>query len=178
MGVVFQQIVVVSRNPLFEMLPPIPVDMRRKWNAVLLFFVLSAALTSPLVSTTSARSVHETSDYDLFPQGDLTDASQWTVGATTSFTSQPADYTESMVADQRMTMVHQRPQNTDTLSYWSLNSPSESDNVVGAPDGLYMWSSGPIMSVQDFDVSSSTQYIITDVSVVPVSYTHLTLPTR
>ena len=166
MGVVFQQIVVVSRNPLFEMLPPIPVDMRRKWNAVLLFFVLSAALTSPLVSTSSARSVHETSDYDLFPQGDLTDASQWTVGATTSFTSQPADYTESMVADQRMTMVHQRPQNTDTLSYWSLNSPSESDNVVGAPDGLYMWSSGPIMSVQDFDVSSSTQYIITDVSVV------------
>ena len=148
------------------MLPPIPVDMRRKWNAVLLFFVLSAALTSPLVSTSSARSVHETSDYDLFPQGDLTDASQWTVGATTSFTSQPADYTESMVADQRMTMVHQRPQNTDTLSYWSLNSPSESDNVVGAPDGLYMWSSGPIMSVQDFDVSSSTQYIITDVSVV------------
>ena len=148
------------------MLPPIPVDMRRKWNAVLLFFVLSAALASPLVSTSSARSVHETSDYDLFPQGDLTDASQWTVGATTSFTSQPADYTESMVADQRMTMVHQRPQNTDTLSYWSLNSPSESDNVVGAPDGLYMWSSGPIMSVQDFDVSSSTQYIITDVSVV------------
>ena len=110
MGVVFQQIV-VSRNPLFEMLPPIPVDMRRKWNAVLLFFVLSAALASPLVSVSSARSVHETSDYDLFPQGDFTDASQWTVGATTSFTSQPADYTESMVADQRMTMVHQRPQN-------------------------------------------------------------------
>ena len=124
MGVVFQQIVVVSRNPLFEMLLPIPVDMRRKWNAVLLFFVLSAALASPLVSTSSARSVHETSDYDLFPQGDLTDASQWAVGATTSFTSTPADYTESMVADQRLTMVHQRPQNTDTLSYWSLNSPS------------------------------------------------------
>ena len=140
--------------------------MRRKWNAVLLFLVLGAALTSPLISTASARSVHETSSFDLFPQGDLTDASQWTVGATTSFTSQPADYTESMVADQRITMVHQRPQNTDTLSYWSLNSPSESENVVGAPDGLFMWSTGPVMSVQDFDVSSSTQYIITDVSVV------------
>ena len=70
-----------------------------------------------------------------------------------------------MVADQRMTMVHQRPQNT-TLCPIRFNSPSESDNVVGALDGLYMWSSGPIMSVQDFDVSSSTQYIITDVSVV------------
>ena len=145
MGVVFQQIVVISRNPLFEMLPPNPVVMRRKWNAVLLFLVLSLALTSPLISTSSARSVHETTTYDLFPQGDLTDSSQWTVGATTSFTSQPATYTESMVADQRITMVHERPQNTDTLSYWGLTSPSESDNVVGAPDGLYMWSTGPVM---------------------------------
>ncbi len=148
------------------MLPPNPVDMRRKWNAVLLFLVMCVALTSPLVSTASARSVHETSTYDLFPQGDLTDSSQWAVAATTSFTSQPASYTESMIADQRMTMVHQRPQNTDTLSYWSLTSPSESDNVIGAPDGQFMWSTGPVMSVQDFDVSSSTQYVITGVSVV------------
>ena len=148
------------------MLPPNPVVMRRKLNAVLLFLVLSLALTSPLISTSSARSVHETTTYDLFPQGDLTDSGQWTVGATTSFTSQPATYTESMVADQRITMVHERPQNTDTLSYWGLTSPSESDNVVGAPDGLYMWSTGPVMSVQDFDVTSSTQYVITSVSVV------------
>ena len=148
------------------MLPLNPTYMRRKWNAVLLFLVLSLALGSPMLSTASARSVHETSTYDLFPQGDLTDASEWTVGATTSFTSQPATYTDSMVADQRITMVHQRPQNTDTLTYWSMNSPSESDNVVGAPDGLFMWSTGPVMSVQDFDVASSTQYIITGVSVV------------
>ena len=148
------------------MLPLNPTYMRRKWNAVLLFLVLSLALGSPMLSTASARSVHETSTYDLFPQGDLTDASEWTVGATTSFTSQPATYTDSMVADQRITMVHQRPQNTDTLTYWGMNSPSESDNVVGAPDGLFMWSTGPVMSVQDFDVASSTQYIITGVSVV------------
>ena len=166
MCVVFQQYDVISRNPLFEMLPPNPMGMRRKWNAVFLFLVLSFALCSPLLSSASARSVHETSSYDLFPQGDLTDSSQWTVGATTSFTSQPATYTDSMVADQRITMVHQRPHNTDTLSYWGLNSPSESDNVIGAPDGLFMWSTGPVMSVQDFDVTSSNQYVITGVSVV------------
>ena len=148
------------------MLPPVPVVMRRKWNATFLFLMFGFALCAPLCSTVSARSVHETSSYDLFPQGDLTDSTQWTVGATTSFTSQPATYTESMVADQRITMVHQRPQHTDTLSYWGLTSPSESDNVIGAPDGLFMWSTGPVMSVQDFDVSSSTQYIITEVSVV------------
>ena len=140
--------------------------MRTKWNAVFLFMVLSCALCSPLLSTASARSVHETASYDLFPQGDLTDAGQWGIGATTSFTSQPAAYTESMVADQRITMVHERPQNTDTLTYWGMTSPSESENVIGAPDGLFMWSTGPVMSVQSFDVASSTQYTITGVSVV------------
>ena len=148
------------------MLPPNPTYMRRKWNATFLFFVLGFALASPLFSTATARSVHETMPVDLFPQGDLTDASLWSVGATTSFTSQPASYTDSMVADQRITMVHQRPQNTDTMSYWGLTSPSDSDNVVGAPDGLFMWSTGPVMSVQDFDVTASTQYVITGVSVV------------
>ena len=100
-----------------------------------MFTLLVCALCIPLLSTASARSVHETATYDLFPQGDLTDESQWVVGATTSFTTQPASYTESMVADQRMTMVHERPQHTDTLSYWGLTSPSESENVIGSPDG-------------------------------------------
>lgn len=140
--------------------------MRRKGNALLMFTLLVCALCIPLLSTASARSVHETATYDLFPQGDLTDESHWVVGATTSFTTQPASYTESMVADQRMTMVHERPQHTDTLSYWGLTSPSESENVIGSPDGLFMWSTGPVMSVQSFDVSSSSQYVITDVSVV------------
>ena len=140
--------------------------MRRKGNALFLFVLLICSLGLPMLSTTSARSVHDTEMYDLFPQGDLTDASVWTVGATTSFTSQSATYTESMVADQRITMVHQRPQNTDTMSFWGLTSPSESDNVIGAPDGLFMWSTGPVMSVQNFDVSSSSQYVITAVDVV------------
>ena len=140
--------------------------MRRKGNALLMFTLLVCALCIPLLSTTTARSVHDTATYDLFPQGDLTDESQWVAGATTSFTSQPASHTDSMIADQRMTMVHERPQHTDTLSYWGLTSPSESENVIGSPDGLFMWSTGPVMSVQSFDVSSSSQYVITDVSVV------------
>ena len=140
--------------------------MRRKRNAIFLFMVLGFALCSPLLSSTSARSVHDTASYNLFPQGDLVDSAQWGVGATTSFTTQPASYTDSMVADQRITMVHERSQNTDELTYWGLTSPSESDNVVGAPDGQFMWSTGPVMSVKDFDVSSSTQYVITGVDVL------------
>ena len=123
-------------------------------------------LLVPTLNPASARSVHETTDYDLFPQGSLTDASDWSMQATTSFTSQPATYTDAMVADQRITMVHQRPQNLDSMEYWGTNSPSESENVVGSPDGLFAWSTGPVMSVDGFDFSASTQYIITSVDVL------------
>ena len=123
-------------------------------------------LLVPTLNPASARSVHETTDYDLFPQGSLTDASDWSMQATTSFTSQPATYTDAMVADQRITMVHQRPQNLDSMEYWGANSPSASDNVVGSPDGLFAWSTGPVMSVDGFDFSASTQYIITSVDVL------------
>ena len=123
-------------------------------------------LLVPTLNPASARSVHETTDYNLFPQGSLTDASDWSMQATTSFTSQPATYTDAMVADQRITMVHQRPQNLDSMEYWGANSPSASDNVVGSPDGLFAWSTGPVMSVDGFDFSASTQYIITSVDVL------------
>ena len=123
-------------------------------------------LIVPTLNPVNARSVHETVDYDLFPQGDLADASEWAVSTTTSFTSQPATYTDAMIADQRITMVHQRPQNLDSMEYWGTNSPTGSDNVLGSPDGLFAWSTGPVMSVDGFDFSDSTQYVITSVDVL------------
>ena len=47
----------------------------------------------------------------------------WTVGAETSFTQEAADYTESMVADDRLTMLHARPIHLDTMTVWSATSP-------------------------------------------------------
>ena len=140
--------------------------MRAKVTSVFLCLMFFGVLLVPTLNPASARSVHETADYDLFPQGSFTDATDWTTQATTSFTSQPATYTDAMVADQRITMVHQRPQNLDAMEYWGTNSPTESDNVVGSPDGLFSWSTGPIMSVDGFDFSASTQYVITSVDVL------------
>ena len=148
------------------MLPLNVQTMRAKLTSVFLCMMFFGVLLVPTLNPASARSVHETTDYDLFPQGSLTDASDWSMQATTSFTSQPATYTDAMVADQRITMVHQRPQNLDSMEYWGANSPSASDNVVGSPDGLFAWSTGPVMSVDGFDFSASTQYIITSVDVL------------
>ena len=148
------------------MLPLNVQTMRAKLTSVFLCMMFFGVLLVPTLNPASARSVHETAEYDLFPQGELTNPVDWSLQATTSFTSQPATYTDTMVADQRITMVHQRPQNLDTMDYWGTNSPTESDNVVGSPDGLFAWSTGPVMSVDGFDFSASTQYVITSVDVL------------
>ena len=148
------------------MLPLNVQTMRAKLTSVFLCMMFFGVLLVPTLNPASARSVHETAEYDLFPQGELTNPADWSLQATTSFTSQPATYTDTMVADQRITMVHQRPQNLDTMDYWGTNSPTESDNIVGSPDGLFAWSTGPVMSVDGFDFSASTQYVITSVDVL------------
>ena len=81
---------------------------------VLVLLLFSA---SPYLMSAQARSVHSTATVDLFPQGDFTNSGSWEVGAETSFTQESATYTESMVADQRLTMLHNRPLNLDTLPY-------------------------------------------------------------
>ena len=148
------------------MLPLNVQTMRAKLTSVFLCMMFFGVLLVPTLNPASARSVHETAEYDLFPQGELSNPADWSLQATTSFTSQPATYTDTMVADQRITMVHQRPQNLDSMDYWGTNSPTESDNVVGSPDGLFAWSTGPVMSVNGFDFSTSTQYVITSVDVL------------
>lgn len=148
------------------MLPLNVQTMRAKLTSVFLCMMFFGVLLVPTLNPASARSVHETAEYDLFPQGELSNPADWSLQATTSFTSQPATYTDTMVADQRITMVHQRPQNLDSMDYWGTNSPTESDNVVGSPDGLFAWSTGPVMSVDGFDFSASTQYVITSVDVL------------
>jgi len=140
--------------------------MRAKLTSVFLCMMFFGLLLVPTLNPAIARSVHETAAYDLFPQGNFADASDWSVSTSTSFTSQPATYTDAMIADQRITMVHQRPQNLDSMEYWGTSTPTESDNVVGSPDGLFAWSTGPVMSVDGFDFSDSTQYVITSVDVL------------
>ena len=64
----------------------------------------------------TARSVHSVSDFDLFPQGDFSDPGDWQTDSGVSFLTSNAQYTESMVADNRMTIIHSRPDNFQTLS--------------------------------------------------------------
>ena len=127
--------------------------MRPSSKALSLVWILLMLSISPCLSSAQGRSVHSTSVVDLFPQGDLTTGEAWTVGAETSFTQDAATHTETIVADQRLTMVHARPIHLDTMTVWSSTSPTNSNYSTGAPDGASTWSTGPEIELTDFAVS-------------------------
>lgn len=129
------------------------------------FFLLIVLLLAPY-SVVSARSVHQTMNVDIFPEGDFSQASNWTLGSLTSFSEDPASYTDVMVADQRLTMVHQRPMNQDVMTFWAQSTPTDSNNSLGTPDGATSWSTGPEIQLSSFNAIGSTGYDILAVSVV------------
>ena len=152
-----------TRNPLFQEVPRHAFTMRQTRSVLPWVLLLLLTTASPMVMSTSARSVHSTSDVDLFPQGGLSNPSDWSVGAETSFTQEGATYTESMVADQRLTMVHQRPLNLDTMTVWASSSPTDSNYSLGAPDGAATWSTGPEIELTGFDVTGLSSYELYEV---------------
>ncbi|MDG1538963.1 MAG: CARDB domain-containing protein [Candidatus Poseidonia sp.] len=142
--------------------------MRTKRVILCILLLCLTTAIGPLASTVAARSVHNTYDVDMLPQGTLVDASEWTTGSETSFTQEDATYTEAMVADQRLTMAHHRPVHLDTMSVWAGTSPTDSNYSIGAPDGASTWSTGPEIKLTNFDVSGLTDYALVEVHMKAV----------
>ena len=142
--------------------------MRPSNKALTLMLMLLLLTVSPWVASTQARSVHSTSTVDVFPQGSFTDASSWSVGAETSFTQETASHTESMVADQRLTMLHSRPIHLDTMTVWSSSSPTNSNYSIGAPDGASTWSTGPEIELTNFDIAGLSGYQMYEIHMLGV----------
>ena len=134
------------------------------------FLVLLLVITSvaPVIDQGEARSVHATRQVDLLPQGDFSNAAAWQTVTQTSFTEDAATYTEAMVADDRLTMVHQREVNLDTITVWAGNSPTNSNYSIGAPDGASTWSSGPEIELTSFDVSGLSSYELVSIRMKAV----------
>jgi len=140
--------------------------MGAKRKPISIVSILILMLLLPIAGHASARSVHSVANFDIFPQGDFTDSSLWQTDSGVSFLTTNAQYTESMVADNRMTLLHSRPDNFQPLTSWAENSPTDSNYSTGAPDLQYTYTSGPIIELDTFDVSSMNSYEIVSVSVV------------
>ena len=103
--------------------------MRPSIKATLLIALVMALSVSPCIGEVQARSVHSTTQVDIFPQGTLDDAGLWRVGAESSFTHEAADFTESMVAVDRLTMLHARRIHLDTMTVWMLQHRAMSSST-------------------------------------------------
>ena len=113
-----------------------------------------------------ARSVHSTNDVDIFPQGEISSDSTWYLDNKITFTQDNADYTVSMVENDRITFEHSRPANLQPVKFWSQTSPTNSQNVNGAPDLSYTYTKGPVIEVTDFDTTPYDQYEIIAVNIL------------
>ena len=127
--------------------------MTRRGVALLLLLVLLLPLTP-----VSGRSVHTTESVDMLPQGDFEDPTAWELSDAVSFSNDPAEHTMAMVADQRLTLMHERPENVVADTVWASTSPTDSNASLGSPDGAYTWSTGPVIDVTGFDVGAFSAY--------------------
>ncbi len=122
------------------------------------------------VGMTEARSVHSTSTDEMFPNGDMSEASNWEIKKHLAFTSESApedgQHVMGMVADERMTLGIELPEHLDHQTVWASSTSTDSNASLGAPDGAYYYSSGPDIRVGGFDVSSLTGNSIRNVELV------------
>lgn len=119
-------------------------------KALILVLLLMVALTSSV----TARSVHDSTVVDLLPQGDYSTNNNWSLSSRDIFTNQPAEYTEAMVADNKLSIINNRPLNLGEQTVWASSTSTDSNASIGSPDGAYSWSRGPVIVVDGFDVSA------------------------
>ena len=127
--------------------------------------VLILLMCSSIIEA-SARSVHSTEEVDIFPQGQISSNDNWLMDDSITFTNNNAQYTESMVEDNRITIQHSRPDNFQTVTMWSSTSPTDSTLATGSADQQYSTTNGPVIQLTDFDTSSHEQYEIVGVSII------------
>ena len=119
-------------------------------KALILVLLMMVALTSSV----TARSVHDSTVVDLLPQGDYSTNNNWSLSSRDIFTNQPAEYTEAMVADNKLSIINNRPLNLGEQTVWASSTSTDSNASIGSPDGAYSWSRGPVIVVDGFDVSA------------------------
>ena len=144
-----------------------------------------ALLTFSLISApVNADTVIRSETVDLLPAGNFDDASEWDLSTNKAYSSDPAEYSQSMVADGRLSFTHNRPANFNELSTWASVSPTGDNLSIGNPDcfkpvsdpvcdndldgdsdGGFSWTKGPIIELSGFDLSAGSDYEITNVSL-------------
>lgn len=137
--------------------------MRRYAVLILIMLIMPVTLAE-------ARSVHSTSEVDMFPQGTMQISNDWDFTRHLAFTEEDraddANYVAGMIADNHMTLGINLPEHLDNQMIWSSSTPTDSNASIGTPDGAYSWSTGPDITLSGFDVSAYGENTIESVELV------------
>ena len=139
---------------------------------------------SILPASVNADTVIRSETVDLLPAGSFDDPSEWTLSTNKAYSDEPAEYSQSMVADNRLSFTHNRPANFNEITAWATNSPTGDNLSIGSPDcfkptsdpvcdndndgdsdGGYSWTKGPIIELSGFDLTQGSDYQIANVSL-------------
>ena len=143
-----------------------------EWRQQCLFTVIVIlGLLFPL-PIYSADEVVSVEDIEILESGDFQDSEEWEISSTSGFSSNIAEYSVGMVADNELSITHSRPDNFVTHTEWATSSITNSNNTLGSPDSYYKWSKGPDITMNGYDFSSFNTYRIENVSVV----LHISIP--
>jgi hypothetical protein len=122
------------------------------------------------VTVAEGRSVHSTSEVEMFPQGTMQVSSDWEFKRHLAFTAEDrpddANYVTGMIADNHMTLGINLPEHLDEQMVWASSTPTNSNASIGTPDGAYSWSTGPDITLSGFEVSSLGDNTIEKVELV------------
>ena len=139
---------------------------------------------SVLPISVNADTVIRSETVDLLPAGSFEDPSEWTLSTNKAYSDEPAEYSQSMVADNRLSFTHERPANFNEITAWATSSPTGDNLSIGSPDcfkpssdpvcdndydgdsdGGYSWTKGPIIELSGFDLTQGSDYQIANVSL-------------
>tara|TARA_B100001113_G_scaffold294293_1_gene251203 strand:+ start:4537 stop:6909 length:2373 start_codon:yes stop_codon:yes gene_type:complete len=143
-----------------------------EWREQCLFTVIVIlGLLFPL-PIYSADEVISAEEIELLESGNFQDPGQWEISSTSGFSTNMAEYSVGMVADNELSITHSRPNNFVSHTEWATSSITNSNNTLGNPDSSYTWSKGPDITMDGYDFSSFNTYRIENVSVV----LHISIP--
>ena len=128
--------------------------------------IVAITLVALLLPLSSGDSVISSEQVEILEAGDFLDDSEWTFSSSTGFSSEQAEYTIGMIANEEMSFTHSRPDNFNEHVSWASSGCTDCNATFGEADGFYSWSRGPDITMGGYDFSGLDSMEIENISLV------------
>lgn len=124
------------------------------------------ALAAAFAPLSAADVVIASDRIELLEAGSFDDETLWELSSTRAFSNDPSQYSVGIVADGELSFTHARPDNFASTTIWGATTPTDSNDSTGAPDGYYVWSRGPDITLEGYAFTGLSGRVIANVSMV------------